>query len=114
MLFRSGADTSLLSSTAGIVDTGTTLVLIASDAFQTYQTSTGATLDQTTGLLSITEDQLNNLQSMFFSIGGQTFELTPNAQLWPRSLNTLIGGTEDSIFLIVSDVSYLRSFKGVN
>ena len=38
--------TSLLSGNAGIVDTGTTLLLIATDAFQKYQQATGATLDK--------------------------------------------------------------------
>ena len=64
-----GDSTSLLSGAAGIVDTGTTLLMIATDAFQKYQSATGATLDQTTGLLKITEAQLDNLQSLFFAIG---------------------------------------------
>jgi cathepsin E len=29
--------------------------------------------------------------------------LTANAQIWPRSLNTVIGGTAGSIYLIVND-----------
>lgn len=33
-----------------------------------------------------------------------TFELTPNAQIWPRALNSAIGGTEGSIYLIVNDI----------
>ncbi|KZV69141.1 acid protease [Peniophora sp. CONT] len=94
----------ILNLTAGIVDTGTTLVLIATDAFDAYQTATGAVLDQTTGLLTITDDQLINLDSLYFDIAGTTFELTPNAQLWPRALNTAIGGTADGIYLIVSDL----------
>jgi hypothetical protein len=60
--------TQLLSS-SGIVDTGTTLLLIATDAFQAYQRATGAVLDPATGLLTITEDQHAKLQSMFFKIG---------------------------------------------
>ena len=32
------------------------------------------------------------------------FEFTPNAQIWPRSLNTVIGGTAGSIYLIVADL----------
>ena len=40
-----GDNTSLLDTTAGIVDTGTTLILLASDAFQTYQSATGAKED---------------------------------------------------------------------
>ena len=31
------------------------------------------------------------------------FELTANAQIWPRSLNTPIGGTAGDIYLIVAD-----------
>ncbi|KAH8992602.1 acid protease [Lactarius hatsudake] len=123
---------SILGSTAGIVDTGTTLVLIATDAFQKYQKATGATLDQyvvlavsaartfdrkflppnfcfashsrTTGLLTLTASQFNNLQSLFFDIGGVQYELTPNAQIWPRALNTEIGGTQGKIYLVVSDL----------
>ncbi|KAH9053960.1 acid protease [Lactarius deliciosus] len=123
---------SILGSTAGIVDTGTTLVLIATDAFQRYQEATGATLDQyvvlpvsaartfgrkflsphfyfashsrTTTLLTLTNSQFDNLQSLFFYIDGVQYELTPNAQIWPRVLNTAIGGTQGQIYLIVSDL----------
>lgn len=63
-------DTTILSSTAGIVDTGTTLLLIATDAYDKYTSATGATLDSTTGLLTITSDQLDSLESLFFTIGG--------------------------------------------
>ncbi|EKM51654.1 uncharacterized protein PHACADRAFT_31478 [Phanerochaete carnosa HHB-10118-sp] len=94
----------LLSNTAGIVDTGTTLVELASDAFATYQNLTGAVLDSTTGLLTISSAQLDNLPSLFFIIENATFELTSNAQLWPRALNSAIGGKNDSIYLIVSDL----------
>ncbi|TFK52340.1 acid protease [Heliocybe sulcata] len=95
---------SLLSGAAGIVDTGTTLLMIATDAFQAYQQATGATMDQTTGLLTLTEQQYNNLQSLYFKIGNTTYELTPDAQIWPRSLNSTIGGTEGNIYLVVSDL----------
>ncbi|GJE98860.1 A1 family peptidase [Phanerochaete sordida] len=98
------ANTPVLAQTAGIADTGTTLILIASDAFATYQTLTGGVMDETVGLLSITPAQFANLQSLFFNIGGTAFELTPNAQIFPRTLNTAIGGTADDIFLIVSDL----------
>jgi cathepsin E len=33
-----------------------------------------------------------------------TYEFTANAQLWPRSLNTLIGGTSGSFYLIVGNL----------
>ncbi|KAH9841357.1 acid protease [Rhodofomes roseus] len=96
--------TSLLSGNGGIVDTGTTLLLIATDAFQKYQKATGATMDSTTGLLSITEAQYNNLQSLYFTIGSTTFEFTPNAQIWPRSLNSTLGGESGKIYLVTSDL----------
>ncbi|KAF9013171.1 acid protease [Cyathus striatus] len=99
-----GEGTHLLSGNAGIVDTGTTLLLIATDAFQAYQKATGATLDQTTGLLTVTEEQFGNMQSLFFEIGGTSFELTANAQIWPRSLNSTLGGEEGKIYLITADL----------
>ncbi|KAF8204086.1 aspartic protease [Pholiota molesta] len=101
---RYGASTTILATTAGIVDTGTTLVLIATNAFTKYKTATGGVLDNNTGLLKITSTQFSNLQSLFFIAGGATFELTANAQLFPRSLNTDIGGTASSIYLIVNDL----------
>ncbi|PAV14862.1 acid protease [Pyrrhoderma noxium] len=94
----------VLSSTAGIVDTGTTLVLIASDAFSRYRSLTGATEDASTGLLRITTANYANLQSLFFNIGSQSYEFTKNAQTWPRSLNTAIGGSSSAIYLIVADL----------
>ncbi|EKM61628.1 uncharacterized protein PHACADRAFT_135435 [Phanerochaete carnosa HHB-10118-sp] len=96
--------TSILSSTAGIVDTGTTLTLIASNALQKYQKATGATLDSTTGLLRVSSSQFNSLQNLNFDIGGVTYTLTPNAQIWPRSLNSAIGGSSGDIYLIVGDL----------
>ena len=77
------------------------------DAFQKYQSATGATLDSATGLLSVTPDQYANLLPLVFEIGGIAYELTPNAQIWPRSLNTAIGGSSDAIYLIVNDKGIL-------
>ncbi|KAL5512770.1 hypothetical protein ACEPAG_3036 [Sanghuangporus baumii] len=95
--------TPILNTTAGIVDTGTTLLYLATDAFQAYQRATRATLDQTTGLLRLSAREYSNLQSLFFQIGGTTFEMTPNAQIWPRSLNSELGGDNDSIYLVAAD-----------
>lgn len=66
-------------------------------------------MDEATGLLSITPAQFANLQSLFFNIGGvrtrptpnnyrartdkhlQTaFELTPNAQIFPRAVSLFL------------------------
>ena len=47
---------------------------------------------------------INFIISSFFSYLQATFELTANAQLWPRSLNTDIGGVAGLIYLIVNDL----------
>ncbi|KAG2065672.1 aspartic proteinase [Suillus decipiens] len=93
----------ILSSTAGIVDTGTTLIFIASDAFDKYQSATGATLDSSTDMLMVTSDQYANLQTLNFNIGGTSYGLTANGQIWPRSLNSDIGGSSNNIYLVISD-----------
>ncbi|GJE99837.1 acid protease [Phanerochaete sordida] len=100
--FGDGAHkTPLLSNVAGIVDTGTTLFLLASDAFAVYQNLTGAVIDDATGLLTV--NSTDSLKSLFIDIGDTTFEFTKDAQLWPRSLNTYIGGKNESTYLIVGD-----------
>ncbi|KIJ40041.1 hypothetical protein M422DRAFT_90758, partial [Sphaerobolus stellatus SS14] len=101
---RYGTNTAILSTTAGIVDTGTTLILLASNAFSRYLSATGAILDETTGLPRLSTAQFAKLQSLFFTIGGTTFELTANAQAWPRNLNTAIGGNTNSVYLIVGNL----------
>ncbi|KAJ7161290.1 aspartic peptidase A1 [Mycena crocata] len=95
--------TSILSSTAGIVDTGTTLIYIATNGFTKYKAATGGVADSATGLLRITTTQFAALKNLNFVIGGVTYALTPNAQIWPRSLNTAIGGSASSIYLVVAD-----------
>ena len=109
-----------------LLDSGTTLLLIGSDAFKMYQNYTGAVFDNATAMLRLTPKQFNNLQSLYFTVGPMrdlmpffihltiphanelkpqtTFELTPNAQAWPRNLNDFIGGTNDSVYLIVGDI----------
>ncbi|KAF8577516.1 aspartic proteinase [Ramaria rubella] len=92
----------ILSSTAGFVDTGTTLLYIASDAFEAYQQATGATVDQATGLLTI--ESADSLQSLFFNVGNTTFEFTANAQIWPQALNAQLGDANDTIYLVVNNI----------
>lgn len=41
---------------------------------------------------------------MLKSVLQTTYGLTPNAQIWPRSLNTAIGGSADDIYLVVNDI----------
>ncbi|KLO12630.1 acid protease [Schizopora paradoxa] len=98
------SEISLLKSTTGIVDSATTLTLLATSAFKKYQMLTGAQIDEHTGLLTVTEAQFALMKSVYFNIGGKSFELTPNAQIWPRALNKRIGGKEGQIYLIIADL----------
>ncbi|KAI0326565.1 acid protease [Cubamyces sp. BRFM 1775] len=111
-IVRYGA-TALLTGNLGIFDTFTTLVLLATDALDTYVAATGAVFDETTGLYRITPTQFASLQNMLFIINGVTFEFTPNAQIWPRSLNSLIGGSSSFVYLIVGDIG-TRSGTGLD
>ncbi|KAF9289795.1 hypothetical protein BGZ68_008640 [Mortierella alpina] len=96
--------THVLSQTAGIVDYSTTRLLLATDGFHKFQQVTGATLDPTTGFLTLSTAQFNSLESLFLHIGGTTFEITANALIWPRSLNRVINGKADGIYLVVGDL----------
>ncbi|KAF5380686.1 hypothetical protein D9757_007042 [Collybiopsis confluens] len=91
---------SILELTAGIVDTGTTLIMIAEDAFLKYKALIGAEMDEKTSLLKLSADKVKNLQSMYFHVGGTTFELTANGQIWPRALNAALGGDADACYLV--------------
>ncbi|KAJ8495267.1 hypothetical protein ONZ51_g1815 [Trametes cubensis] len=92
---RYGQATTLLTGNPGIFD---------SDALDAYVAATGAVFDEATGFYRITPAQYANLQSMFFTINGGVFEFTANAQIWPRSLNSLIGGSSSFVYLIIGDI----------
>ncbi|KAG2130765.1 aspartic peptidase domain-containing protein [Suillus bovinus] len=96
--------TTIMSSTDGIVDTGTTFIFIATDAYKKYKSATGGIPDSATGLLRVSSSQYKALKNLNFHIGGETYTLTPNAQLWPRALNTYIGGASKAMYLVVSDI----------
>ncbi|KAG2355832.1 aspartic peptidase domain-containing protein [Suillus spraguei] len=93
-------NTEILGVSAGIVDCGATFITIASDAFEKYKAVTGANFDRRTKLLSITPEKYGALQPLDFHIGYQTYSLVPNAQIWPRHLNSRIGGVSTSIYLV--------------
>ncbi|KZV97332.1 aspartic protease [Exidia glandulosa HHB12029] len=100
--FVQGPNTIL--SSAGIVDTGTTLILLTQSAFSAYVAGAGAVPDPTTGLLSVTPTQFAALPTLDVVIGGVTFPLIPDAQRWPQQLNTAIGGSPDLVYLIVGNL----------
>ncbi|KAF8470920.1 family A1 protease [Russula ochroleuca] len=102
------APVTILDTTAGVIDTGTNQIGLGTDAYNRYVDATGAVYDENTGLLRITPAQYENLQSLFFGIGGRTYELNANAQIWPRTLG-VPGGEKDSIYLVVFDLGSIIS-----
>jgi len=90
----------------GIADTGTTLLYISPAAFKKYKAAlSGSEIDSKTQLLKIPKASIKKMKSLFFIIGGVSFELTPNAQLWPRALNAALGGDSDAYYSIITAVT---------
>ncbi|KAG1747768.1 acid protease [Suillus paluster] len=90
-----GTHTVIPQSTAGIVDTGTTLVLLADDFFDVYLDAIpGAYLDDdnNTGLLVIPSSSVADMQPLNFKIGDTVFSMDIAAQLVPLDQNTAWGG----------------------
>ncbi|KAG2368812.1 aspartic proteinase [Suillus spraguei] len=94
----------ILSHATGIVDTGTTFLAIASDAYSKYKSATSATVDAANGLLLVSSAQYSALKNLNFQIGSETYSLSPNGQIWPRSLNSHISGSSNGIYLIVTNL----------
>ncbi|KAG6327609.1 hypothetical protein ID866_11480 [Astraeus odoratus] len=80
-----GDDILILDFGSGILDTASPRITFVTDAFMAYTQATGATLD-TDGVLSITQHQYNNLQTLYIHIGEQIYYLSPNAQIYARPL----------------------------
>ncbi|KAJ7921942.1 aspartic peptidase domain-containing protein [Mycena leptocephala] len=98
----------ILNLTAGIIDSGNLTLLIitqdflAHDGFLRYRQPTGAAINPNTQLLTV--PSMNNLQNLVLVVAGGSFPLSPNAQIWPRALNTAIGGQAGKIYLVIADL----------
>lgn len=71
--------------TAGIVDTGTTLVMLADDYFQSYISALaefGAEMDEMTGLVRVPADEVPNIPDLNFRLddSDQPLALIADAQ----------------------------------
>lgn len=88
-----GAHTVIPRSTAGIVDAGTTLVMLADDFFSRYlQAIPGAYLDvNNTGLIVIPPSSVAGMQPLNFAINGRAFSMDTAAQLIPLNENAIWG-----------------------
>jgi len=99
-----GPSTTITKKVAGIIDASTSLINLEAKAYEAYQNATGGARDAATGLLSITPAQYAGLKNVTFNIGGADLHLTPNAQIWPRALNTAIGGDANATYLVITDL----------
>ncbi|KAG2357623.1 aspartic peptidase A1 [Suillus spraguei] len=99
--YGTGKSTIILDYTAGIVDCGTTFLYLAIDAYDRYKDATGGVVNPANGLLQISLHQYDALHNLNFHIGRYIYKLIPNAQIWPRSLNEMIEGGDNEIYLVV-------------
>ncbi|GBE89461.1 Polyporopepsin [Sparassis crispa] len=104
-----GFETIIPSSSAGIVDTGTTLVYLANEWFDSYLAAIpGSYFDaNNTGLIVIPESSVDTLLPLEFEIGGVVYTLTATAQLLPKDQNTAWGGEEDLRYGYIGPIGYV-------
>jgi hypothetical protein len=111
--YNSSSIFSRSTAATGFLDTGTTLILLSSSGFKAYQNATGAQLDTKTGLLKVDQSQYESMGNMTVSVEGRDFEVTRDAQRWPKALNGSIGGDDDSVYLAIGDVSLFSGFPPI-
>ncbi|KAG8221143.1 acid protease [Butyriboletus roseoflavus] len=91
------------TSTAGIVDTGTTLVVLADDFFSVYMNAIpGATFDSNTTLIEIPPSSIPSMQPLNFSIANRVFTMDVAAQLIPTDQNIAWGGVAGKQYGVVT------------
>ncbi|KAG6325870.1 hypothetical protein ID866_13219 [Astraeus odoratus] len=90
-----GSNMPILSFGSGILDTGSDRISISRDAFQAYMFATRASLRDRR--LYLTEPLYNELQPLSILIGGQSYKLSPNAQIRARS------SSDSPIILVVQN-----------
>ncbi|OJA21644.1 hypothetical protein AZE42_12721 [Rhizopogon vesiculosus] len=89
-----GSHSVISQSTAGIVDTGTSLILIADDLFAVYMAAIpGAYIDDNkTGLIVIPASSVAGMQLLKFKFGEAGFGMDASSQLIPQDQNSEWGG----------------------
>lgn len=80
--------TELSSGASGIVDTGTTLIYIPSDAYNNFLSATGGETDSSSGLASFSTKPTSDFKIKF---GSTTFSLTPSQYLIPSAQYSYFG-----------------------
>jgi len=91
--------TKVTSTVHGIVDTGTTLILLSSTAVSAlYKNISGAKLDNNSGLYTIPSSQVSKLKNISFTVGGTAFTLTPAQYIIPANQVANLGGTAGTTY----------------
>ncbi|KAG6331742.1 hypothetical protein ID866_7345 [Astraeus odoratus] len=80
-----GGNLPILRFGSGILDTGSAAIMLPRDAFQTYMWATRGILHGQSGLVYIDQARYERLQPLSIAVGDQTYNLSPNAQIFPRS-----------------------------
>jgi hypothetical protein len=97
--------TKVTSTIPGIVDTGTTLILLSSDATNSlYEQIPGAKVDNDTTLYIIPPAEVPKLKDITFNIGHSVFTLTPAQYTVPQNQVANIGGKVGTTYSWISSL----------
>ncbi|OAX38322.1 acid protease [Rhizopogon vinicolor AM-OR11-026] len=100
-----GSHSVIPQSTAGVVDTGTTLILIADDFFAVYMAAIpGAYIDDNTGLIVIPASSVAGMQPLKFKFGKTVLSIDASSQLIPQDQNTEWGGEKGVQYGVVGNL----------
>jgi hypothetical protein len=94
--------TSLVATTAGIIDHGTSLIHLDSQSYQDFLQLIDAVEDSATGLPRV--NSCTGLSPIVLTFSGKTLSIPVAAYSFPASSNALIGGSAGYCYLGVGDL----------
>lgn len=100
-------DQSILKDKSGIIDSGTTLILLASAAFEAFVSildDHGGIYDESVELYRVPSANVRQIDSLYFGQGNNEMELISDALFFPESLTSALGGEGEWRFTIVSEL----------
>ncbi|KAI8597926.1 aspartic peptidase domain-containing protein [Dissophora ornata] len=99
---------------AGIVDTGTTLILLQQNILSNvFSEVPGAAFDNNSGLYAIPHGQLKKLKDITFTIGGKPFTLSPQQYLVPKNQYTNFGLSGDLHYTYFSILDFFPGLDAI-
>lgn len=99
-------NTRIIQETSGIIDFGTTTIMLETLAFRNSLELTGATTDEATGLPSL--DSCDSLSPIVLAFGGKSLDIPIQNYRWPADGNIVIGGKLNKCYLAVGDIGTSR------